>query len=144
MQDFRQLDVWRRAHALSLDVQRAARAFPRGHGDLRAQLIRAVDSIPSNIVEGCGAATNKEFARFLDMSIKSAFEVDYRLELAHEYELISSTTWQDLTAEVVEIRKMTYRLRQAVLARDADPPKPKRRPRKPKPPRRDSSDESEP
>ena len=144
MQDFRRLDVWLRAHRFGAAIRKLAHAFAGIDSDFKRQLASAAESIPSNIVEGCGAATNKEFARFLDMSIKSAFEVDYRLELAHEYELISSTTWQDLTAEVVEIRKMTYRLRQAVLARDADPPKPKRRPRKPKPPRRDSSDESEP
>jgi four helix bundle protein len=43
---------------------------------VRSQLTRAADSIASNIVEGCGAATDKEFARFLDVSIKSDNELD--------------------------------------------------------------------
>ena len=43
-----------------------------------------------------------EFARFLDISIKSSSEVDYRLELAKEYGLISESEWRTLTAEVVE------------------------------------------
>ena len=118
MQDFRQLEVWRRAHALSLDVQRAARGFPRGHGDLRAQLIRAVDSIPSNIVEGCGAATRKELARYLDISIKSAFETDYRLQSARDAGVLPYREWRAFAWEVIEIRKMLYRFRQTVLAAD--------------------------
>ena len=118
MQDFRQLDVWHRAHALSLNVQRAARAFPRGHADLRAQLIRAADSIASNIVEGCGASTRKELARYLDISIKSAFETDYRLQLARDAGLLTYERWRYLAWEVIEIRKMLFKFRKTVLAAD--------------------------
>jgi four helix bundle protein len=82
MQDFRKLLVWGRAHALALGIRRVARAFPRtDYGSLRTQMIRAADSIAANIVEGCGAATRKEFARFLDISIKSAIELEYHRQL---------------------------------------------------------------
>ena len=118
MQDFRRLIVWSRAHALATAVRRRARPFRgAGYSDLKTQLVRAAESIASNIVEGCGAATNKEFARFLDISIKSASEVDYRLELAKEYGLLTEAEWLQLSAEVVEIRKMLFGLRRAVLAR---------------------------
>jgi four helix bundle protein len=127
MQDFRRLDVWSRSHRFAITIRRLARGFTGVDSDFKDQLANAAESFASNIVEGCGAATNKEFARFLDMSIKSAFEVDYRLELAKDYELITPLRWQELVAEVVEIRKMTYGLRRTVLARDATPPKPKRR-----------------
>jgi four helix bundle protein len=133
MQDFRRLDVWARAHRFATTIRRLARSFVGVDSDFKDQLADAAESIPSNIVEGCGAATNKEFARYLDMSIKSAFEVDYRLELARDYELITEATWQEHTAEVVEIRKMTYGLRRTVLARDPLPPKRKRRMPKRKP-----------
>ena len=73
MQDFRRLLVWQHAHALSLQIQKALRAFPKAcPGETKSQLGRAADSIVSNIVEGCGAATRKEFARYLDISVKSA------------------------------------------------------------------------
>lgn len=120
MQDFRKLAVWNRAHAFALQIRKSVEDFPRsGYADLKAQLIRAAGSIASNIVEGCGAATRKEFARYLDISMKSASEVEYELQLAFDEGIICQRTWAELTSEVVEIRKMLYGLRRAILAADA-------------------------
>jgi hypothetical protein len=77
VQDFRRLLVWERAHELVLNVRRAIRDFPRKErGTLRAQMVSAAESVAFNIVEGCGAASSKEFARFLDISIKSTSELE--------------------------------------------------------------------
>ncbi|HEY6827781.1 MAG TPA: four helix bundle protein [Gemmatimonadaceae bacterium] len=66
MRDFKTIKAWQRAHALGVSVHRLARGFSRaGHSHLRSQLMRAADSISTNIVEECGAATNKELARYL-------------------------------------------------------------------------------
>ena len=119
MQDFRRLVVWERAHQFAIAVRRATTAFPRkGYSDLKSQLTRAAESIPSNIVEGCAAATRKEFARYLDISIKSTTEVEYQLQLAKDNGVLPPTKWEGLTAEVVEIRKMLCGLRRAVLSAD--------------------------
>lgn len=119
MQDFRKQAVWRRAHALNLEVHRVIRTFPRaGYSDLKAQLADAADSIASNIVEGCGAATRKEFARYLDISIKSAFEVDYRLQFARDDGILPFTKWRALAEEVIQIRKMLFAFRKTVLEAD--------------------------
>ena len=126
MQDFRRLDVWSRSHAFATIIRNLTHAFVDASPTFKDQLATAAESIASNIVEGCGAATNKEFARFLDISIKSAFEVDYRLELAKDYGYITPARWLELAAEVVEIRKMLYGLRRAVLRRDVREPKPAR------------------
>ena len=75
--------MWQRAHALAIAIHKLAHPFGRaGYAHLRGQLARAADSIESNIVEGCGADTNKEFARFLDMSIKSANETELRATMS--------------------------------------------------------------
>ena len=117
MQDFRRLRVWQRAHHFAVDVRRVTEGFPRaGYTELKAQIRRAAESIPSNIVEGCGSASRKEFARYLDISIKSASEVDYRLQLAHDLGVLRRDVWKPLAREVVEIRKMLSALRRAVLA----------------------------
>jgi len=119
MQDFHRIAAWARAHALALAVRRATKEFPkRGHTDLKSQLVRAADSIASNIVEGCAAATRREFARYLDISLKSTSEVEYRLQLAHDEVLLDSATWHQLSEDSVEIRKMIYGLRRAVLEAD--------------------------
>lgn len=116
MQDFRKLDVWHRAHALALNVRRVSREFPRsGYTAQRSQILRAAESIPTNIVEGCFSSSAKEFARFLEVSIKSAGEVEYQLQLAHDCGVLRYRNWKSLTAEIVEVRRMTIGLRKKIL-----------------------------
>ena len=67
------------------------------------------------IVEGAEAATKREFARYLDMSIKSTTEVEEELELSRDYGILESRRWTELTAEGVEIRKMLCGLRARIL-----------------------------
>ena len=122
MQNFRRLHVWERAHQFALDVRIATESFPRsGYGELKAQLVRAAESIPTNIVEGCGASSRKEFARYLDISIKSTFEVEYQLQLAKDYSILLPNRWESLSSEVVQIRRMLYGLRKPVLTADRNP-----------------------
>ena len=117
MQDFKHIRAWQRAHALSVALHKLIDDWTEpGHAHLKSQLTRAADSIASNIVEGCGAETNKEFARFFDVSIKSANEVEYRLLAARDLELMDLDTWQAHSGEAVEIRKMIYAYRNKVLA----------------------------
>src|SRR5215471_5591663 len=116
MQDFRHIRAWQRAHALFIAIDKATRNFARQrHANLRGQLTRAADSIGSNIVEGCGADTNREFARFLGMSIKSANEVEFRLLEARDLDLLDHPTWQGFTDETIVIRKMIFGYRKRVL-----------------------------
>ena len=119
MQDFRRIKAWQRAHALAVALHKRTRNFSRlGYSRLRAQLTGAADSIGDTIMEGAGAATLREFARFLDMSIKSANEVEGHLLKARDLDLLSPEEWQTFTAEVIEIRKMTYSYRRTMLAND--------------------------
>ena len=119
MQDFRHIKAWQRAHALAIALHKRARNFSRlGYARLRAQLTGAADSIGDTIMEGAGAATVKEFARFLDMAIKSANETEGHLLKARDLDLVSPGEWQSYSAEVVEIRKMTYSYRRTMLAND--------------------------
>ena len=110
--------MWQRARTFAREVRRLAAGFPPGNAELKDQLARAADSIARNIVEGAGAASKKDFARFLDFSIKSAMETEYHLQVAVDDGLISQETWQRLTTEVVEIRKMLFGLRRRVLGDD--------------------------
>src|SRR6476661_2795261 len=84
----------------------ALRTLHATYTDLKSQLTRASQSIVDNIVEGCGAASRLEFARYLDISIKSTSEVDYQLELARDLGVMSHDVWKPLAKDVVEIRKM--------------------------------------
>ena len=116
MRDFKRIKAWQRAHALSIALHKRTKRFgPAGYARLRAQLTGAADSMKDTIAEGCGAATNKEFARFLDMAIKSANETEGHLLAARDLDLFSHDEWQKFTAETIEIRKMVYTYRKRVL-----------------------------
>lgn len=122
MQDYRRLRVWNKAHALVLNVHRATSRFPRtGYASLRSQITRAAESIPFNIAEGCGSSTQRELARFLDISIKSTSELEYQLRLATDYQIIGASHGQALTSETVEVRKMLFGLRARVLSSESVP-----------------------
>jgi len=116
MQSFRHIQAWRRSTALGTELHRVASGFTRGgHANLRSQLTRAADSIPTNIVEGCGASSKKDFARYLDVSIKSAMETEHHLIAAQNLRLIPPDDSSRLIAEVIEIRKMIFGYRRKIL-----------------------------
>ena len=122
MRHFRHIRAWQRAHTLSIGIHRLARDFGRkGHAKLRAQLTSSAHSIPTNIVEGCGAVTHREFARYLDISIKSANETEYHLLSSRDLQLISRADWQRYTTETIEVRKMIYVYRAAILRDEGGP-----------------------
>ena len=83
MNDFRRLEVWRESLELAEHVYRLTEAFPASERwGLTAQLRRAATSVSSNIAEGAGRGSNREFRRFLTIARGSLFEVDSQLEIA--------------------------------------------------------------
>ena len=119
MQDFKNIVAWQRGHALSIVMHRTCSGFTRaGHANLRSQLTRAAESIAANIVEGCGSRTRKEFARYLDIAIKSANETEHHLMTARDLNLISPEDWYRLTTETITVRKMIFGYRRKVLEAD--------------------------
>ena len=125
MSDFKRLKVWRKAHSLALSVRRVARSI-RGadNASLRNQLIRAAMSIPTNIVEGTGQKTGKEFARFIGIALNSASELEYHLMMARDDRVIKTNDVESLLSRTIEVRKMLHGLQNAVLAFPRTPKKP--------------------
>jgi four helix bundle protein len=115
--DFKKLKVWGKSHALVLNALSVAKKI-RGsdNSPLRLQMIRAAMSIPTNIVEGTGQESAKEFGRFLSIAIKSSSELEYHLIIGGDLRLISRSDAASLTDQTVEVRKMLYALRSRVVA----------------------------
>ncbi len=112
-QDFRNLLVWRKAHALALAVYRETRGFPRSElYALTSQLRRGAVSIASNIAEGCVRRTDADFARFLYNAMGSANEVEYQLMLGRDLELVVPAAHAPLERQCVEIKRMLSSLLQ--------------------------------
>jgi four helix bundle protein len=90
MRDFREIKVWAKAHRLTLEVYRVTATFPGEEiYGLTSQLRRSAVSIPANIAEGFGRGGNTELARFLQIGMGSASEVEYHILLAWDLNLLT-------------------------------------------------------
>ncbi|MEW6251154.1 MAG: four helix bundle protein [Planctomycetota bacterium] len=107
MQDFKELRVWQKAHELVLDVYRLTAGFPQDERfGLVSQMRRAAVSIPANIAEGRCRRGDKDFARFVQMAMGSAAEVEYFLLLACDLGYIAADRHAELDARIREVKRM--------------------------------------
>ena len=111
MSDFKKLQVWHKAHALSLSVDRMCKKVrPTQYASFRNQIFRAALSIPANIAEGRRKTSEKEFARFLGIAVSSSSELESHLIFARDAKIITENDFISLVSETIEIRKMLYTL----------------------------------
>src|SRR5215471_11265675 len=107
MQNFRDLKVWHKAHALTLAIYTATTDFPavERYG-LTSQMRRAAASIPANIAEGCVRSSDADFARFLYVALGSASELEYFALLARELEFLDEASYEQTNADAQELKRM--------------------------------------
>lgn len=107
MKNFRELKVWEKAHHLTLAVYKVTTIFPRDEQyGLTSQLRRACASVPPNIAEGCGRGSEAEFARFLQIAMGSASELEYHLLLARDLNLLRQVEYEHLDQEITDVKRM--------------------------------------
>ncbi len=117
MQNFRNLKVWERAHALTLDVYHSSKSFPREEMyGLTSQMRRASASIGANIAEGSCRRGDIDFARFLQIAAGSASELEYHLLLARDLKLLQTLEYERLSSQAVEVKRMLASLLQRLRA----------------------------
>lgn len=105
--NFRELDIWKRSLELSRLILRRSLGFPSEHKfGLTSQLLKSAVSIPSNIAEGSARGTNRDFARFLDIALGSAYELETQLFLSEEFAYFSKEEIELIYAELHEIERM--------------------------------------
>lgn len=101
------LVVWQKSVELSLQIYRITERFPgRETYALSSQLRRAAVSIPSNIAEGRGRHTRKDFSHFLRIAFGSASELETQLVIAHRLEFLTSKAYEETNALLAEVSKM--------------------------------------
>jgi four helix bundle protein len=106
MRDFRELNVWQESHKLTLEIYEISKSFPKEElFGLTSQMRRAASSVPTNIAEGCGRGSQKDYAHFLQIAIGSAFEVDYQILLAKDLKYIDENLYLKLNDKVDKIKR---------------------------------------
>jgi four helix bundle protein len=117
MKDFRQLQVWEKAHQLALAIYKITKEFPKEElYGLTSQIRRASMSIPTNIAEGCGKYTDADFARFLQIAMGSASETEYQLLLSHDLGFLNTERYSVLNADITEVKRMLASLLRTIRA----------------------------
>jgi four helix bundle protein len=107
MHNYRELKIWQRSMDFVERIYEVSVAFPKEvkYG-LIAQIRSCAISIRSNISEGAGRATNKQFRHFLEISMGSINEVQPQIELANRFSYISKDIYEELIDEGLQIYKM--------------------------------------
>jgi four helix bundle protein len=119
---FEELEVFKRAYRISLEIHRASLAFPKlEQHALADQIRRCSKGICANLAEGFAKSSNSkaELRRFLSMAIGSADEMRVWLRYCRDLEYISESRWQAWRDEYQEIAKMLQGLAKSTAQRDA-------------------------
>ena len=117
MRDFKKLQIWQRAHKLTLALYRVTEEFPDSElYRITSQIRRSSLSVPTNISEGCSRVSKKEFARFLEISFGSLSETEYLWLLCFELKFIDQSLYDQWNEEITELKSMIYSYRSKVLS----------------------------
>ncbi len=107
MHNFLELIVWQKSRELVKNIYQSTINFPATEKfGLESQIKRSAISISSNIAEGAGRETAKEFSRFLDIALGSAFELESQIILANDLNFIGNEAEDLIIKDIKEIQKM--------------------------------------
>ena len=111
MHQFKELSVWNKAVDLATDVYSYTKNFPSEEKyGLTSQIRRSVVSISSNIAEGAGRKSKKEFKHFLNIAYGSGSELETQLLIARNLGFMNNENYEALSEMITEIQKMIYSL----------------------------------
>lgn len=118
MRNYEDLQVWQKAHSLTLEIYKNTRCFPvEERFRLTSQIRRSSASIGANIAEGCGRRSDNEMARFVQIAMGSGAELSYHLRLAHDLDLLSKPCFESLKSSLNEVMRMLFALSQKLKPR---------------------------
>lgn len=116
MHNLKELKIWNKAIDLSVDVYKATSSFPSDEKfNLVSQSRRSAVSIPSNIAEGAGRNSNKEFSNFLGIANGSSYELQTQLIISNKLNLLNDEALDLLLKQIDELQKMNYAFQKTLL-----------------------------
>jgi four helix bundle protein len=115
MHNFKELKIWQMSRGFVKDIYNVTRNLP--HEELfilTSQMRRAAISIPSNISEGAGRNSDKEFVRFIDIALGSSFELETQLFLCFDQNYLAEIELNSVLDNVQKIQKMLYNFKSSL------------------------------
>ncbi len=118
MKDYKKLIVWQKSHINALMIYNLTKNFPKEERfGITSQLRRAALSVPTNIVEGCGKFTQKDFANYLQTAFGSAQETEYLSFFSSELGYLKESEFQQADNQLNEVKAMLISLLSKVRAK---------------------------
>jgi four helix bundle protein len=118
MRNYEDLQVWQKAHDLTLAIYKETRGFPSDERfGLTSQMRRSGASIGANIAEGCGRRSDNEMARFVQIAMGSGAELSCHLRLSRDLGLLSRESFDSLRSKLSEVMRMLSSLSQRLKPR---------------------------
>lgn len=115
MHNFKELKIGQKSRKLVKEDYLIAKSFPKEERfELVSQIRRSVISIPSNIAEGSGRGSEKEFERFLNIAISSAFELETQIILAFDLNYVEEIEFNRIEKKISEIQRMIFGFRKTL------------------------------
>ena len=109
MRNFKSLEVWKEGRTLAKDIYSLSQNLPEDEKfGLVSQIRRCVVSIPSNIAEGSAKESQKDFGRFLQISLGSCFELESHLILCSDLGLLDENKVSENLIKVEVLQKRLY------------------------------------
>lgn len=107
MHNFRNLKVWQKAIELSTKIYSLTKNFPAEEKfGIISQIRRAAVAIASNIAEGAGRNSEKEFCYFLQVSLGSSYEMETQIVIAGNLNFLNDEAFNDTIISITEIKRM--------------------------------------
>lgn len=107
MREFKDLEIWKESHKLALTIFDLTKSsFPKEEQyGLISQMRRSSQSIPTNIAEGCGRSSEKDFLRFCHIAMGSASELEYQLILSHDLDYLNQPEFESVSNQLITLKK---------------------------------------
>jgi len=111
MHNFKELKIWNNAIDISVEVYQLINRFPEIEKyNLSIQMRKSAVSVPSNIAEGAGRNSNKDFLRFLSIAQGSTFELQTQLIISNKLKLITDEDFEKINDPIEELERMNWGL----------------------------------
>jgi four helix bundle protein len=107
MKNFKELKIWQKGFNIAVNSFKLVSSFPKEEKfGLSSQITRATVSIPSNIAEGSSRSSEKDYNRFVEISLGSSFEAETQLLIAEAINYGDSELRKKILSDLDEEQKM--------------------------------------
>lgn len=111
MHNYKELTLWDKSVLFASEIYKSTSCFPKSEQyGITSQIRRSAISISSNIAEGAGRATNKDFLRFLHIANGASYELETQLIISKNLSYLDPSSFEKLNRSLMEIQKMLYSL----------------------------------